>query len=426
VTKREVWETDHGVTMYEPTKARPYYRLTWYTPEGARQAASGGKDRDQAWAKAWDIDAQLAQAVADPSGRIVNDLLNAWLPKARKEYSETHWDKYLRMSERFISPLLGQHAAWTLTREDIKAVLEAPGAESAKRHTRNALGAMLTWGHENDWVEQPYGHFFPRRARTAKQQAGRKHGEMVQFIPQELRPSPEACRALAEAMAAAGGNKYGEQLWLMTAAAASCGPRQGELFAATRSRLRPEVGKWLIDRQVVRVKKKTARVVAALEAADDDLEDTLDGLVVTDADEDTPDGTVRITPPKWGRTRETILPAVTIWGEPFAERLVAYAATRRPDEVLFPAARGGFLHPSNFRRAWLTVARTSAAPEWSAAWSWHSLRHAFCTDLLARGARDTDVALAAGHRDSGVTRAMYVGATEGTADRLNALLGSAP
>ena len=28
MTNREVWETDHGVTLYEPTNARPYYRLT--------------------------------------------------------------------------------------------------------------------------------------------------------------------------------------------------------------------------------------------------------------------------------------------------------------------------------------------------------------------------------------------------------------
>ena len=381
MTKREVWETDHGVTLYEPTNARPYYRLTWYTPEGARQAASGGKDRDQAWAKAWDIDAQLAAAVADPSGRIVNDLLNAWLPAAKKEYSDLHWDKYLRMAQRFISPLLGQHSAWTLTREAIKSVLDAPDAESAKRHTRNTLGAMLTWGHENGWVEQPYGHFFPRRARTAKQQQGRQHGETVQYIRPELRPSPDACKALADAMRTAGGKMLGEQLWLMVAAAASCGLRQGELFAARTDRLRPASGEWIIDQQVVRVKK--APPGAELLLVDEELDDDEEGDPAEVAALDgAADGTVRITPPKWGRTRATILPPSTIWGEPFAEPLMRYAATR--DGLLFPAARGGFLHPSNFARDYLSSARVAAAPAWSRPWTWHSLRHAFCTDLLAR------------------------------------------
>jgi integrase len=82
------------------------------------------------------------------------------------------------------------------------------------------------------------------------------------------------------------------------------------------------------------------------------------------------------------------------------------------------------MHPSNMSRSWLKAARAAAAPAWSPNWSWHGLRHAFCTDLLVKGAQDTDVALAAGHRDSGVTRAMYVGATAGTSGRLNALLSA--
>jgi hypothetical protein len=357
VSERRVQYYAYGVELHDPTVARPYYRIIYRTPEGVRKVPSAGKDLEQAKAKASSIVDELAAAVADPTGRSVNDLLNAWLPQAEKEYAENHWDKYLSMSRRFISPLLGQHSAWTLSKDDVKTVLDAPVATSAKRHTRNALGAMLVWAHEHDWVEQPYGHFFPKRSRTAKRDEGRKHGETIQFIPENLRPSPEACLALAEAMREQGGEKHGEQLWLMVTAAATCGMRQGELFAATPSRLRPATGEWLIDRQVIRVKSKAAIAKAPQDAEDVDEE----GDLVVAADDEKA-GTVRITAPKWGRTRSTILPELTIWGEPFREPLLAYAATRLADDVLFPAARGGFMHPSNMSRAWLKAARAAAAP----------------------------------------------------------------
>ena len=71
-------------------------------------------------------------------------------------------------------------------------------------------------------------------------------------------------------------------------------------------------------------------------------------------------------------------------------------------------------------------ARGSEEPDegrgWQAGWTWHSLRHWFCTALLASGALDTDVALCAGHRDSTTTRAMYVDPTRGATQRLNAIL----
>ena len=67
------------------------------------------------------------------------------------------------------------------------------------------------------------------------------------------------------------------------------------------------------------------------------------------------------------------------------------------------------------------------------------MRHSFASHLLASweeerdedgnitrdkkvAAMDVDVAAACGHRDSGVTRSMYVGSTEGTLDRLNRIL----
>lgn len=99
------------------------------------------------------------------------------------------------------------------------------------------------------------------------------------------------------------------------------------------------------------------------------------------------------TSAKWGRTRTAPLPAKTVWGEPLAERLAAYCAAL--DDLLFPAPRlGGWWNPSNFARDRWTPARRST-PAWEPAWTWHSLRHTFCSALLERGAAVPDVSLAA-------------------------------
>jgi hypothetical protein len=151
VDEVRAWRVPGGrVRLLFPTDARPNFRIVHRTPLGERKQPSAGRDLDTAWAKACDIDAMLAGQVADPTGRIVNDLLNAWLPAMKDEWSPTHWDKYHAMSQRFVSPLLGQASAWNLSKEAVATCASAPSAKSARRHLGNTLGAMLTWGHAND------------------------------------------------------------------------------------------------------------------------------------------------------------------------------------------------------------------------------------------------------------------------------------
>ena len=54
-------------------------------------------------------------------------------------------------------------------------------------------------------------------------------------------------------------------------------------------------------------------------------------------------------------------------------------------------------------------------------WTWHSLRHVFCTTALFTWKLDpTDVSRMAGHTDYRITLDMYVGATGGVLDRARA------
>jgi flavin-dependent dehydrogenase len=55
------------------------------------------------------------------------------------------------------------------------------------------------------------------------------------------------------------------------------------------------------------------------------------------------------------------------------------------------------------------------------AWTWHSLRHVFCTTALFTWKLDaTDVSRMAGHANYRITLDMYVGATAGVLDRARA------
>jgi len=76
---------------------------------------------------------------------------------------------------------------------------------------------------------------------------------------------------------------------------------------------------------------------------------------------------------------------------------------------------------SNFSRRVLAAAYQAAGWRGSNGgrpWTWHSLRHVFCTTALFTWDIDaTDVSRLAGHANYRTTLDLYVGATAGTLDR---------
>jgi integrase len=68
------------------------------------------------------------------------------------------------------------------------------------------------------------------------------------------------------------------------------------------------------------------------------------------------------------------------------------------------------------KRAYLAAGWRDAAG--SGEWTWHSLRHVFCTTALFTWKLDaTDVSRMAGHANYRITLEMYVGTTAGVLDR---------
>jgi integrase len=94
---------------------------------------------------------------------------------------------------------------------------------------------------------------------------------------------------------------------------------------------------------------------------------------------------------------------------------------RISSELMFPSPRGKHWRSSNFnrnvlKRAYLTAGwRDADGDGW---WTWHSLRHVFCTTALFTWKLDpADVSRMAGHANVRITLDMYIGTTAGTLDR---------
>ena len=96
-------------------------------------------------------------------------------------------------------------------------------------------------------------------------------------------------------------------------------------------------------------------------------------------------------------------------------------AGTNPLGLIFPSPSGKHWRSSNFDRRVLEPAYLAAGwrdADGNGEWTWHSLRHVFCTTALFTWKLDaTDVSRMAGHANYRITLDMYVGTTAGVLDR---------
>ena len=140
-------------------------------------------------------------------------------------------------------------------------------------------------------------------------------------------------------------------------------------------------------------------------------------------------GHLYVEAPKCRKHRRTIYPRRTPDGYPLAERLAARIEAARAEQdagtnplgLIFPSPKGKHWRSSNFNRG--VLQRAYLATGWrdgqgNGRWTWHSLRHVFCTTALFVWKLDpTDVSRMAGHANYRITLDMYVGSTAGVLDR---------
>jgi hypothetical protein len=104
-------------------------------------------------------------------------------------------------------------------------------------------------------------------------------------------------------------------------------------------------------------------------------------------------GHLYLEAPKNRKHHRTIYPRHAPSGYPLAERLEARIKEARAEQeagtnplgLIFPSPRGRHWHSSNFDRRDLAPAYFIAGSrdaDDNGAWTWHSLRHVFCTTAL--------------------------------------------
>jgi integrase len=133
--------------------------------------------------------------------------------------------------------------------------------------------------------------------------------------------------------------------------------------------------------------------------------------------------------PKNRKRRRTIYPRRTPEGYPLADRVAArIRAARREQEagtnplaLVFPSPKGKHWRANNFGRRVLMPSYRAVGwrgEDGGRPWTWHSLRHVFCTTALFTWQIEaSDVSRLAGHSNVRITLDLYVGATAGVLDR---------
>jgi len=391
-----VIETPEGITVYAARYEGDRWRAVWYEDGERRQCQAASEDRMAASLEK--ITVRLA-ADAPNMLRTGDELIGLYLSAdrlpAERQWSRKHAETQRYLCERFARPVLGQLACQDIRAADMQAVVNAAPTAGEGRRVRAMISALTGAGITGGYLANPRLKEVHWQAKGRAVAAPRTvpAGESVLFVDPGEIPAAEDVARLGQAVAALRRGLYE----LMVAFAAYTGLRWGELAALTAAQVSPEARAVAVDRKVIEVR-----------------------------------GRLYVEAPKNRKWRQAIYPSLTPHGWPLAERVAARIAAvsaeqdagTNPLGLMFPAPAGSYWRSSNFRRRVLEDGYLAAG--WRAAdgagrWTWHSLRHVFCTAALFDWRLDvTDVAKLAGHANHRITWEMYVGSTAGTLDRARA------
>ncbi|HEY1618943.1 MAG TPA: tyrosine-type recombinase/integrase, partial [Streptosporangiaceae bacterium] len=396
---RSFIETGQGVVVYPPRagEGRDRWRAVWYETGQRRQCEASGEDRMAA--KLARIAVRLtshAPGLEQPGSALIDYYLSQdRLPEDRK-WSRKHLATQQSLCRRFARPVIGELACQDITIEHMQAVVNAaPTAKEGKR-ARRMVSALVSAGRAGGYLVSPLlkeVHWQAGDRPAAPPPRPVPAGETALFVDAGQVPADQDVARLGEALRPQRDGLYE----LMVNLAAYSGLRWGEQAALTADQVSAADRSVLVDRKVVDIA----------------------GHLFTEA-------------PKNRKWRRTIYPEITPSGYPLAARIAERAARARAEQqagtnplaLMFPAPGGGCLRASNFARRMLAKAYQAAG--WRPAagsfrWTWHSLRHVFCTvALFTWKLAVTDVAQLAGHSSHRVTWEMYIGATAGTLERARA------
>ena len=390
----EVIELDYGITVYPDREEKGRWRAVWYE-DGKRQQCEAGTEQKLA-AKLEKVTERLeadAPNMKLPGAALIAHYLDPDRLPVDERWSRRHADTQRRLCERFAAPVIDAVTCQDIKTGHTQKIVNAAPTPGEGNRVHRMISALVSVGLEGGYLANP------RLARVHWQAGDRElpaprvtvAGESALWVgPAEI-PAGSDIGKLGRALAA---GRHGERDELMASTAAYSGLRWGELAALTI----PQVDQ--ADR-VITVDRKVVEVA----------------------------GHLYVEAPKCRKYRRTIYPRRTPDGYPLAERLAARIEEARGEQqagtnplgLIFPSPKGKHWRSSNFnrgvlQRAYLAIGWRDA--EGNGRWTWHSLRHVFCTTALFVWKLDpTDVSRMAGHANYRITLDMYVGSTAGVLDR---------
>ena len=374
VPGRPVIELEYGITVYPARFDGDRWRAVWYEDGERRQCESLFEDRLAAELEK--VTERLRAGV--PNMRRPGADLIAWylspdrLP-VENRWSRRHADTQRRLCSRFAAPVIGAVTCQDIRTRHTQAIVNAPPTVGEGERVRRMISAMVSAGLDGGYLANP-------RLAKVHWQAGDRPvpapvvsvaGESELWVDPAEIPSHDDVARLGRAL---GAGVRGSRDELMAHTAAYSGLRWGELAALTIAQVDLAARVIAVDRKVVEV-----------------------------------GGRLYVEAPKNRKRRMTIYPRHTPGGYPLAERLAARVDEARADleaganpfGLVFPSLAGKYWRSSNFSRRVLQPAYLAA--RWrncsrEGRWTWHSLRHVFCTTALFTWKLDaTDVSRMAGH-----------------------------
>jgi integrase len=390
----EVIELEYGITVYPAREEHGRWRAVWHE-SGERQQCEASSEEKLA-ARLEKVTERLA-ADAPNMTRPGADLIAWYLDPDRlpvdERWSRKHAHTQRRLCERFAAPVIGAVTCQDIKTGHMQKIVNAAPTPGEGDRVRGMISALVSMGLDG-------GYLANSRLARVHWQAGDRQlpaprvsvaGESGLWVDPAEIPADSDIGKLGRALAA---GLHGERDELMASTAAYSGLRWGELTALTIGQIDQAARVITVDRKVVEVA----------------------GHLYAEA-------------PKNRKFRRTIYPRRTPAGYPLADRLAARIEQARAEQeaganplgLIFPSPAGKHWRSSNFNRNVLRRAYTAAGwrdDNGNGQWTWHSLRHVFCTTALFTWKLEpTDVSRMAGHANYRITLDMYVGSTAGVLDR---------
>jgi integrase len=290
------------------------------------------------------------------------DLITFYLSPGRhpadRPWSRKHADTQAKLCARYLTPVIGHLVCQDIRTAHMQAAVNAaPTAKEGARLAR-AISALVSAGITGGYLTSPRLKLIRWQAgdRPAPQPQTSTAGESALYVDQADIPAHADVARLGHALAALG--ELGDCYELMAYFAAYTGLRWGELAALTIDQVDQATRTVTVDRKVIEI-----------------------------------GGTLYTETPKGRKKRRTIYPRVAPGGYSLADKLAARIqatqtardAGTNPLGLIFPSPHGKHWRSSNFARRVLAPAYHAAG--WRPAtpgsrWTWHSLRHVFCTTAL--------------------------------------------